>query len=383
MKPRERFLTAVNHQEVFPIPTDVMENTLYPGLEAGLCQHFGLAGTDLEGLLKALNAHARWGKPAYIGPPLEEAPFQPPNPFPAKKATRSIWGSWSGMNTYTDEIERPLANAESIADIEAHSWPDPDWFDYGRIGWHFQDSPDDYLPVADWAAQHGDYVRIVGGFEPVFSRIMDLCGMQVGLTHMATRPDLVEAMTAHIGDFLEEYYRRIARAGQGYIDILAFGDDFAGQQGMLLSPGSWREFFLPLWRRLFAVAHQYEMKAMMHMCGAVRPVLADLIDVGLDIYEVVQVTTAGMDAAGLKHNFGRHLVFYGGVDTQSLLPNGSPEDVRDQVRRLIEILGEGGGYVLASQHLLMDDVPVENVLAMYDEAYTYRVGKAVASNLRQ
>lgn len=370
--PRERFLAAVKHEEVFPIPTDVMENIIYPGLESDLCRHLGLIQDDHEGVLVALNAHSRWGKPAYIGPPLEAAPIQPPSSFPAKKATRNIWGAWSGMNTYTDEIERPLADAETVSDIEAHAWPDPNWFDYGRIGWVFEESQKEYVPIAEWAARNGDYARIVGGFDPVFGRIMDLCGMQSGLTHIAARPDLIEAMTAHIAVFLEEYYRRIAQAGVGYIDFLAFGDDFAGQQGMLLGPESWRRYFLPVWRRLFAVAHQYGMKTLMHMCGAVRPVLGDLIDVGLDVYEVVQITTADMDAEGLKRDFGAHLTFYGGVDTQSLLPYGSPDQVRAEVRRLVDILGKGGGYILASQHLLMDDVPAENVLAMYYEACSYR-----------
>lgn len=141
---------------------------------------------------------------------------------------------------------------------------------------------------------------------------------------------------------------------------------------MLVAPNKWREYFLPLWKRLFAIAHEHGMRVGLHSCGAVRPVLSDLIDAGLDILQVVQVTAVGMDAAELKREFGRHLAFYGGMDTQHILPQGSPADVRREVRRLIDILGTDGRFILASMHFLMDDVPVENVLAMYDEARTYR-----------
>lgn len=171
------------------------------------------------------------------------------------------------------------------------------------------------MPWAEWATRHADTLRLAGGFDPVFSRIMDLCGMEAGLMLMAARPDLVHALVAHIGAFLEEYYRRIAEAGQGYFDVLCFGDDFASQESLLLSPRRWREYFLPFWKRLFAVAHRHGMKAMLHSCGAVRAVLGDLIDAGLDIFEVVQITAARMDPAELKREFGAHLAFYGGMDT--------------------------------------------------------------------
>jgi uroporphyrinogen decarboxylase len=370
LDPRERVLAAIAGKETFPVPVDVFENYVYPTLEADLCRRFGLHAQDHEGVLKGLGAHMRWGAPAYVGPPLEDAPVQPPSAFPARKATRNIWGSWDGMNTYYEGIDRPLRAAETVAEIDAYPWPSPDWFDYGRLGW-FKDGSETPRPVAEWAERHRDYARILVGFNPVFSRIMDLCGMETGLMRIAARPDLIHAMVAHIGEFLEEYYRRVAWAGRDHADFLGFGDDFAGQQGLLLNPQRWREYFLPLWRRLFAVAHEHGLKTQMHMCGAVRPVLGDLIDAGLDVFEVVQITAVGMDPRELKQEFGAHVAFYGGLDTQQVLPCGKPADVRREVRRLIEDLAKGGGYILASMHILMDDVPAENVLAMYEEARSY------------
>ena len=110
----------------------------------------------------------------------------------------------------------------------------------------------------------------------------------------------------------------------------------------------------------------------MHSCGAVRPVIKDLIDAGMDVLEVVQLNARGMDPEELKKEFGRDITFYGGIDTQDLLPRGTPGEVRREVRRLIEILGWDGGYILSSWHFMMDDVPVENAVALYEEAAAYR-----------
>lgn len=133
----------------------------------------------------------------------------------------------------------------------------------------------------------------------------------------------------------------------------------------------WRRYFkLPL-GRIFGLAHEAGIKTMFHCCGSVRELLPDLIDIGLDIVMPVQVSAAGMNPQYLKREFGSHLRFDGGVDTQYLLPSATPEKVREQVRFLIDVLGEDGGYILASSQNLLADIPLENVLAMYDEACSY------------
>lgn len=370
MKPRERVLAAMDGETVFPVPIDVFENAFYPKPRAGLVRHFGLREDDDEGLLRNLGACLRYARPLYIGPLPEEDPTRKPA-WPLKSVYRNIWGTWDGPETYYDGFDRPLRQAETVADIDRHHWPDPDWFDYDRVGWLW-DTPEAFGPVAQWAARNSDYMRHGGGWNPVFSRVMDMFGMETGLMNLAARPDLIQATVAHIGEFLEEFYLRLARAGQGHYDIMGFGDDFASQQSMMCTPSKWREYFLPLWKRLFAIAHEHGMKVGMHSCGSVRPVLGDLIDAGLDILEVVQITAVGMDAKELKREFGRHLAFYGGMDTQHILPLGSPADVRSEVRRLIDTLGKDGRYIMASMHFLMDDVPAGNIVAMYDEAAKYR-----------
>jgi len=118
------------------------------------------------------------------------------------------------------------------------------------------------------------------------------------------------------------------------------------------------------------------LKAQLHSCGSIRPVIPDLIDAGLDILEVVQITAQNMDPVELKREFGRDLTFYGAFDTLHILPYGSPAEVRREARRLIDIFSKDGGYILATAHFMFNEVPPENVLALYDEARSYRPGYA-------
>ena len=216
MTQRDRALAALDGEEVFPVPCDVFESAIYPDLLVGLCRHFGVPDGDTEGVLCELGACMRRGMPLYIGPSLEEVEFQAHSPWPHKRTTRNIWGAYHGLESYSERIiKRPLRAAEETADIEAYQWPDPDWFDYGRTGWYDDDAPEGFLPVERYYGRYADYLRHVGGFVPIFGRIMDLCGFETGLMHMTQRPDLVHAMVTHIGTFLEEYYRRLANTCQG------------------------------------------------------------------------------------------------------------------------------------------------------------------------
>jgi uroporphyrinogen decarboxylase len=372
MKARSRALAALSHREIYPVPVDLFENGIYPSLQADLCRTYSLAENDLEGLMQRLGVAFRWARPVYIGPPPEVDLTQKPG-YPHRVTYENIWGTWSGPNSYSDLLRNPLADAETVGDIRAHNWPDPDWFDYQRVGLPFQ-QPDASHDLVSWATSQAEVVRVVGGWNPIASRVMDMFGMQTGLLNLALRPDLIEAAVAHIGGFLEEYYRRLASAARGYADILAFGDDFASQRAMLFSPDDYRRFFLPLTRRLFEVAHEHDLLALFHSCGAIRPIIGDLVDAGLDILDVVQVTAGGMEASELKREYGQDLVFYGGMDVQYLMPTGTPDQVRDEVRRLVDTLGKDGGYVCTTCHIMQQDVPPANVMAMYEEATQYCPG---------
>jgi uroporphyrinogen decarboxylase len=154
-----------------------------------------------------------------------------------------------------------------------------------------------------------------------------------------------------------------------HLDIIVFGDDLGMQQGPQISPRMYREFFQPrekaMWQRVKALAPQ--VKIQLHCCGGVRELLEGLIEAGLEAINPVQITCKGMDPAGLKRDFGSRLTFWGGgCDTREILIHGQPQQIRDHVRRLMDIWRPGGGYVFQQVHNILADAPPENVIAMYE-----------------
>jgi uroporphyrinogen decarboxylase len=169
---------------------------------------------------------------------------------------------------------------------------------------------------------------------------------------------------------LRNLERYLAAVGPS-IDVINFGDDLGSQNGPQISPRMYREFFQPrharMWRRAKELAPN--VKVMLHCCGGVRPLLPLLIEAGLEIINPVQISCRGMEAEGLKRDFGRDLVFWGGgCDTQRILPQGTPDEVRAHVREQVRVMGEGGGFVFQQVHNILSNVPAENILAMYEAA---------------
>jgi uroporphyrinogen decarboxylase len=169
-------------------------------------------------------------------------------------------------------------------------------------------------------------------------------------------------VTLHLRN-LETYLRNVGP----YIDVIVFGDDLGMQTGPQISPAMYREFFKPrhakLWKRAKELA---DVKVMLHCCGGVQELLGDLIEAGLDAINPVQITCRGMDAAGLKRDFGRQLTFWGGgCDTREILVRGTPDDVSRHVREQVRILSPGGGFVFQQVHNILADVPPRNIVAMF------------------
>ena len=191
---------------------------------------------------------------------------------------------------------------------------------------------------------------------------------------LAAEPQRAHRFLDRLVDYhLANLQRYLAAVGDS-IDVIAFGDDLGTQTAPQMSPAMYREFFKPrhaaLWRRAKELA---DVKVMLHCCGEVRALLPDLIEAGLDAINPVQISCPGMDAAGLKADFGRDLVFWGGgCDTQTVLPTASPEAVADHVRRQVAALGPGGGFVFQQVHNILANVPAENIVAMLDAVRSVR-----------
>jgi uroporphyrinogen decarboxylase len=185
---------------------------------------------------------------------------------------------------------------------------------------------------------------------------------------LAEEPENAHAFLDALVEMHLDNLERFLGAVGSNIDIIAFGDDLGMQSGPQISPKMYREFFKPrhaaMWRRARELA---PVKVMLHCCGGVRELLPDLIEAGLDAINPVQITCSGMDAAGLKRDFGRDLVFWGGgCDTRHVLPNGTPDEVRSHVRGQLAAWKGGGGFVFQQVHNILANVPPENIAVMFD-----------------
>jgi len=215
---------------------------------------------------------------------------------------------------------------------------------------------------------------VVSGISGV---VYEICWYMRGLenlyTDMIQQPDVFEAIIDRTLQFWLDWFRLFLDEAGDLVDVIMLGDDLAGQRGPLFSPKIYREIIKPRQKRLVQyIKSRTRAKIWYHSCGSVVQYIPDLLDNGIDILNPVQISARDMEPARLKAQYGRQLVFWGGgVDSQHILPNGTPEQVRENVRQNIEVFKPGGGYVFAGVHNIQADVPPENVLAMFDAAVEY------------
>lgn len=195
--------------------------------------------------------------------------------------------------------------------------------------------------------------------------------MEEGLIKIHTHPHIVRSILNKICNFYIKFIDKLVAECGNYLDFISLGDDFAGQRGLLISPHQWRKFLKPLYEKLFTKVKEHGLKIWFHACGTFREVLPDLVDMGLDVWETIQIHLPGNDPSELKKEFGRYITFAGGINTQEILPNASPKRIRREVREVAEILGHDGGYICGPDHRVQSDVPVKNLLALYNEATKY------------
>lgn len=201
----------------------------------------------------------------------------------------------------------------------------------------------------------------------VFEMYWRLRGLEATLAEIASEPELTKEMFCRCADFAvllsEVACRRFS------LDWLWTGDDVASQHALLMSPGAWREMVKPELARVFAVGKEHGLPVAYHCCGALRAIIPDIIEIGMDVLNPVQCNCPGMEPRELKREFGAHVSFMGGVDTQGILPNGSPDEVRQATDRLIaDMTADGGGYILAASHTVPPETPESNIFAMYAAA---------------
>ena len=198
-----------------------------------------------------------------------------------------------------------------------------------------------------------------------FEMYWRLRGMEQTLVEIAADLDLATDILKRCADFSI----RLSKLACKYFDLdwLWLGDDIAGQESMIMSPTLWRQLVKSLLKQNVEIAKRHNLYAAFHCCGAIRPIIADLVEIGVDVLNPIQCNCIGMDPLELKKEFGKELAFMGGVDTQGLLPNGTALQVRKETSRLIEgMTANGGGYILAASHTVPPETPNENIFAMYE-----------------
>lgn len=385
MTPRDRVLTALAHEEPDRVPIVLgvtnatgMKMRTYQGVKrlAGIdapdawlydWPELGTAAVDEE-TLRRLHVDVRGVLDREPAATLERNAARPPHTDYVNS-----WGS-GAVEIAPDEwfpMVEPLADATTIDAVDAYPWPDMD--DPSRVAHMAAD--------AARLAADGEFAIVVAPWLLFpLERAFAMQGMDRFLMNAALYPDFAAALLTRITDLCERLLGHVLDAVGPNVDIVKIGDDLGTQQSLLMSPAMYRSMLKPLHARLIdAIRKGTGAKVFFHSDGDVFPLLDDLVEIGVDVLNPIQTSAGRMaDLATLKHRYGDRLAFCGAIDTQRILPHGSADHVRAEVRRVIDVLGPGGGYLLSSVHTVMNDVPPANVLAMVDEAAAYRPAPLVA-----
>jgi uroporphyrinogen decarboxylase len=399
MDSRQRVLTALKHQEADRVPVDLngMRSTgimaiaynrlkAYLGLEEGatrvyditqqlaepdeaMLERFEVDVLPLPRLPKGLSAVQPGWKPYTL-------PDGSPALVPAGLHFERGTGCWLIRDTagnilykmpdgalYFDTVYHPLAQAQTIAEIESYQLP------------LISDAELEWLAGEARRICAAGRSRAVMGHTGInlYETAQRLRGWEQFMLDLGGNQALVQALMEKLAENAIRNLERYLGAVGGYVDILQMGDDLGTQSGPQISSRMYRRSIKPFHQRIFQYAKQASSKPVfLHCCGGIFPLLPDLIEAGLDILNPVQIAAVGMDPAALKRDFGRDLVFWGGgADSQRVLPTASPAEVRDHVRRLVEIFAPGGGFVFCAVHNIQADVPPENITAMYQAALEF------------
>lgn len=266
---------------------------------------------------------------------------------------------------YFDVASSPLAGDWRTEDLNKRPWPDP--LDDERVA-----ALTEHIRLAQ---AQGEYALVTHGIcAGILEMAFRLRGYEQLLMDFALYPAMVCALLDRILEIKAAYWEKALALAAGRIIVAIEADDLGTQNSLLISPRMYREFVKPRHRKLFARIKRAApgIRVFLHSCGAVRPLIPDFIETGVDILNPVQSSAVGMDPSALKKDFGSELAFWGGgVDTQRVLPFGSPREVREDVRRRIDSLAPGGGFVFATVHNIQADVPPENIEAMLETLELY------------
>jgi uroporphyrinogen decarboxylase len=350
MTHKERLLMAVNHEEPDRVPICAF---FTPEIERKLLRHLGAAS-------EATSTYQAVGGPLPI---LMEHDFLltwmgPCTSFYADPAPEYTdeWGiGWKWFEngvggSYTEMVKHPLADLKDPADFTLPDFTREDRYDGAR----------------QVLAEYGQEYAIMAGVPAtLFELSWYLRGMQQVMEDLALDKDFMHAYLDRLLTWVDIAGTRLVEMG---VDLIWTGDDFGMQEQMIISPAIFREFFKPRYAKLYSKWKSInpQLKIAHHSDGNIYPIIADFIEIGLDILNPIQPKS--MDPARLKRDFGKHLTFWGGVDVQQVLPFGTVEEVVNEVKLRLRTMGKGGGMILAPAHAVQPETPLENIMAFYETA---------------
>ncbi len=377
MSGRERVLTALDRREPDRVPIEFGSSQLSslligrPYGYRALCEYLGVTDypePDINyylnsvknidaRIMRRFGADLRWVTAG--APEVEHRP------------DGSLVDDWGMVLTPTgnfnvvEDANTPLRNATSAAEIEAYPlWPD---LDDPRIAAGKREE------AAAHAAAGFAVVASLGPGGRLFHTYSWLRGFDSWLMDMYDNPRLYHVLAERITEIGIGYVEAFLPSVAADADLVYMSDDLGTQQSLLMSPQAYRTFCKPYHSRLIAAIRRAapRAKVLMHSCGAISQVIPDLIEIGVDVLNPVQPKAVGMEPLVVKRSFGSELSFLGGLDTQELLPFGSPEEIRDGVRALIDAYAPGGGYIFAPSHEILPEVEPSNIVAMFDAALEF------------
>ncbi|MDY0289452.1 MAG: uroporphyrinogen decarboxylase family protein [Sphaerochaeta sp.] len=272
---------------------------------------------------------------------------------------RATWCSPFGIQRegigYGQPMSHPMKDFEAISEVEQWSWPDSGMVDVSTLR-------------AQASVWNGQYAVLGGEWSPFWHDVIDLVGHENLYFKMYDHPEMVKHIFERVTDYYFEASVRAFDAAADLMDIFFIGNDLGGQTGPLMGVEMFEEFIMPSMKRLIQLGHDYHLPVMLHCCGGYRDLMPSLIRAGIDGLHALQPDARGMDPASLKKDFGGMVVLNGAIDSHNILINGeSPEWVREETRKVISVMKPGGRYIGGASHdTILEETPVENVLAMMD-----------------
>ena len=377
MNKKQLLLNSIEHKSVKNIPlmyrgTPLMNNKLIDyfnleRLDKNWEKLIELLGADNFSDGETLGAFTNYF-PKYIGPDFKTV-FET-NYF-------NIWGITPEKIYSGNEREvvfskdPPLYDSDSLADIRDYNFPRPEWFDFSiyknnseAIIHRNQDEQEEIKLVVFNSSDK--YFLNTSCMNSLFMVSTYLRGMDKMLMDLVSNKKYAETLIGNIGEFMLEFCIRNLKSIGNYIDLYGIWDDFAMQSGLIIPPDIWRKFYKPWHKKIIEVAKKYNLLVCFHICGSCIDVIPDLIEMGVDLLDPVQVSAENMEIGNLKKQFGKDICFHGGLDSQGLLLSGTTEEIKEEVNRIQNLFESEGGIILGPSHYLTTDIPIKNILAIYE-----------------